>query len=300
MRTNIKNQSGFTLLEMIVVMVITGIIGGMVAVFLTWPVQQYTDSARRAELTDIADTAFQRVLRDIRSAVPNSVRIYGCAANASFIEFLPTKSGGRYRGNDIGGVLCGGGPGGDALVFGGDTCFTVIGPPVTAAVGDYLVVGSTQSNGALAYDQSVNGVLRRITGVAVTGGVQSITMAGAAALPASAQLASQRFQIVEGTGTTGTAGAVTYSCEPDPIGNGTFQLKRYSGYAPTLVQKTQLQLAVTMANIPILANNILPVCNFVYTAGTTQHDGLVALSLQITESGETVSLYEEVHVSNAP
>jgi hypothetical protein len=59
---------------MIVVIVITGIIGGIVAVFLRMPVQGYVDSARRADMTDIADTALRRISRDLHSALPNSVR----------------------------------------------------------------------------------------------------------------------------------------------------------------------------------------------------------------------------------
>ena len=44
-----RRPRGFTLVEMIIVIVITGIIGGIVAIFLRAPVQGYVDSARRAE-----------------------------------------------------------------------------------------------------------------------------------------------------------------------------------------------------------------------------------------------------------
>jgi len=93
MRSMHNQQSGFTLVEMIMVIVITGIIGGMVAVFLKAPIQQYMDVSRRAELTDIADTAVRRMARDVRIAVPNSVRFTNCTAPC--VEFIPTKDGGR-------------------------------------------------------------------------------------------------------------------------------------------------------------------------------------------------------------
>ena len=64
---------GFTLIEAIVVIVITGIIASMVAVFIRTPVDGYLDAERRAGLTDIADTAVRRMARDIRLALPNSV-----------------------------------------------------------------------------------------------------------------------------------------------------------------------------------------------------------------------------------
>ena len=51
---------GFTLVEMIVVIAITGILGAVVAVFIRRPVEGYIDTARRAELSDIAETVTTR------------------------------------------------------------------------------------------------------------------------------------------------------------------------------------------------------------------------------------------------
>src|SRR5688572_4675890 len=87
---------GFTLLELIIVIVITGIIAAAVAVFMRMLIQSYFDTTRRAELTDRADTALRRMGRDIHLALPNSVRIAASGSNTA-IEFLLTRSGGRYR-----------------------------------------------------------------------------------------------------------------------------------------------------------------------------------------------------------
>ncbi|TAN77825.1 MAG: type II secretion system protein, partial [Gallionella sp.] len=67
---------------MVMVIVITGIIGSMVAVFIKAPVQQYFDVARRADMTDTADTALRRITRDLRLALPNSVRVTGAVSGA--------------------------------------------------------------------------------------------------------------------------------------------------------------------------------------------------------------------------
>jgi prepilin-type N-terminal cleavage/methylation domain-containing protein len=69
-----STQRGFTLVELIMVIVIMGVIGGMVSVFMKSPIDAYVDSARRAALTDVADTAVRRMARDIRKALPNSLR----------------------------------------------------------------------------------------------------------------------------------------------------------------------------------------------------------------------------------
>jgi len=53
-------ERGFTLIEMIMVIVLMGIIGSMVAVFMKRPIDAYVDTARRAALTDTADTAARR------------------------------------------------------------------------------------------------------------------------------------------------------------------------------------------------------------------------------------------------
>ena len=91
-----RPSAGFTLIEMIMVIVITGVIAGMVAVFITTPVQGYVDSVRRAELTDAADVALRRITRDVRLALPNSLRVMN-SGSVNYIEFIMTASGGRYR-----------------------------------------------------------------------------------------------------------------------------------------------------------------------------------------------------------
>ena len=280
MRTLQNQQAGFTLVEMIVVIVITGIIGGMVAIFITAPVQGYVDSARRAGMTDIADTSLRRMARDVRTSVPNSVRIAGCGA-IPCVEFLPTKNGGRYRADTPGNVLN----------FGtADGSFDIVGTAINFTAGaapDYIVVGSTQSDGVPPYDTSVAGILRKYTGAA---GPQTAVTFTNTSLPVWAELPSQRFDVVDGA-----QQAVTYACVGtlntlDANQNGQARLVRYSGYGFTHTLPATLP--------PVLADKVSD-CQIEYSV-PNQRFGLLAVRLTLTSGGESVSLYNEIHVSNAP
>ncbi|BBI98649.1 MSHA biogenesis protein MshO [Ferrigenium kumadai] len=272
MRAPHRQHAGFTLVEMIMVIVITGIIGGMVAMFLRAPIQQYMDVSRRAELTDIADTALYRMASDISTAVPNSVRVAGCGATPC-VEFLPTRDAGRYRA----------GAPGNTLVFDGvDTTFDMMGTANVAA-GDQIVIGSTSSTGAMAYA----GGLRTVNAVA------GATITLNAGLPIVAELSTRRFDVVDGA-----QNAVTYACTGtlgtlDANQNGQARLVRYANYGINAIQS----LPATPTP-PVLADRVSG-CVIDYAA-VNQRMGLLAIRLTLTSGGESVSLYHEIHVNNVP
>ena len=57
---------GFTLVEMIISIVITGIVVSMMAIFGRNQINAYMDVGNRAELSDAADTALRRIARDLQ------------------------------------------------------------------------------------------------------------------------------------------------------------------------------------------------------------------------------------------
>ncbi len=289
------SQRGFTLVEMIVVIVITGIISGMVAMFIRAPVQGYVDSARRAEMTDIADTALRRIARDVRIAVPNSVRIPN-PAGSSYIEFLPTRDGGRYRVSNAGAGSCG--ATGNELSFDApDTCFEIVGKSMDFFAGDAIVIGSTQSDGSLPYQavNSATGVRRMIAAAGVGTARQAVQIGSTVTFPASSELDGHRFEVVPAD-----QEAVTYACTGtlgalDANGDGQGSLTRYWKYG---FKPGQPAPPPTGASSAILADRV-SACNFVYDI-SNQRNSLLAVTLTITRGGESVNLYHEIHVNNIP
>ena len=306
-------QNGFTLIELIMVIVITGILAGIVAIFIKTPVDQYLAIARRAAITDIADTAMRRMGRDIRTAVPNSVRLM-TSSTSTYLEFLPTGvtvngvlqgGGGRYRANSAGGSLCSavaGNDGSGALSFSAtDSCFEILGPQITftnnsSPNNDMIVVGSTQSDGNLPYqDPSSSGSIRRayVGAIATSTSIAVITPT-VVVLPYSAMISpSYRFDIVPGS-----QQAVTYACEGtlgslDANGDGQGTLTRYWAYGFNAAQAIP-----TGGSSALLANKVKE-CSIVY-AGSDPRNALVAISLTITRGNESARLYQEVHVNNLP
>ena len=296
MLPHLKSQQGFTLVEMIMVIVITGIIGGIVAVFIRAPVQGYVDSARRAEMSDIADTAMRRLGRDLRTAVPNSVRV--TSASATYFEFLPTRDGGRYRvdsGSGAGNCAAAGFIGDELSFASADECFEIVGPSMDFNPGDAIVIGSTQADGSLPFQSvsSATGVRRIIAAAGVGSAKPIVLMTSSVAFPASAELPGHRFEVVPGD-----QQAVTYAClnsGVDGNGDGAGTLTRYWAYGFNVTQVSPLALGGTNA---ILADKV-SACNFVYDT-SNQRNGLMAVSLTITRSNESVSLYHEIHVNNIP
>ncbi|MGV8893978.1 MAG: type II secretion system protein [Burkholderiaceae bacterium] len=280
-----QHQRGFTLIEAIMVITITGIIAGMVALFMRTPIQGYLDLERRTEMTDAADTAVRRIARDVHLALPNSVRTVD--ASQLCLEYLPTSIGGRYRADvdNLGN--------GNILDFDvSDTSFDILGSlnPVPSS-GDQLVISNFGIPGADAYS-GVN----RATISAVAG--NSITWSPAMTFPLELKSPGSHFQVIPAA-----EQAVFYVCTNsgtgvDAAGNGNGALYRLSHYGFNATAPTACP-AIPVITPPVLAQNVSG-CTFTYAPGVTQRNGLVSMGITITKAGESVTLYHEVHVSNAP
>jgi MSHA biogenesis protein MshO len=268
-------QHGVTLIELIIVIAITAVIAGGVAVFISRPFEGYVDTARRAELTDIADTALRRITRDVRTALPNSIRITQ-VGSAYYLEYLQTSGGGRYRAEkDSGGA-------GNILDFtqADNDGFDVIGPMPTFSGGESIVIYNLASTGAIAnaYGGDNRGAYSSAAG-------NTITLSPPKQFPYPSP--GKRFSVVQY--------AVTYECNPT-----TGELRRYWNYGIAAAQATP---PVTPNNA-LLAKNVTG-CRFTYDQ-TDSRTGVVGLAVRIESpasggwSGEAVQLFQQAQVNNVP
>ena len=278
-------QTGFTLVEAIVAMVIIGILGGMVAVFIRVPVQGYVDSVARAELSDVADGALRRISRDLRLALPNSIRV---SNDGKSLEMLLTKSGGRYLAAEDGDLL------NPHLSFldPAKKSFTVIGQMPAGkqkiVVGDAIVVYNLGPDFPQA--DAYSGTNRALYDEGnSSGNLVALISNPFAAQATPMQSPGARFHVV--------SGPVTYYCNGAAGGAGT--LLRQWDYPISAVQNSP---ASGNPESALLANRVES-CRFDYSSAASRRSALVVLTIGLHVPGSndpTLTLLHQVHVNNTP
>ena len=80
-------SNGFTLIELIIVIVITGIIAGVVYPVIMYGIKSSKQFDEAKGVSVRARLAVERIARDVRYAVPNSIRIHSINSSNDSIEF---------------------------------------------------------------------------------------------------------------------------------------------------------------------------------------------------------------------
>lgn len=288
---------GFSLVELIVVIVITGVIASVVGLFITGPIQGFLDQSRRAELVDGAQIALTRMGRDLRGALPNSVR-----TSPNAIEILLAADGDRYRVEPPGVPA-------DQLEFTvADAAFNTLAPlsppnPVPGLGVPYVVTGALaiyplQQFGAVPY-VAADRVMTASGNIEITPVTNNAVTEYRVKLDAAGGPGAHRFPFDSPTRRVFlVSGPVSYLCDAG-------ELLRYDGYA---VQSGQIATRAAFAALipaPVATIVVKDVqsCSFQYLPGTAQRNAVVSVSLALAKPNvaqERVRLIRQIQVSNSP
>jgi MSHA biogenesis protein MshO len=281
-------MGGFTLVELVVTLTVSIVVVAFAAMFVSGPVLGFSDQARRGQLVDSADSALRRISRDIRRALPNSVRVAN-SGGGSALELLGTVDGARYR-NDAPGSA-------DQILdfSSADGAFNAIGPFTQIArpfssTDHFLSIYNVGVAGANAYE---------LANVMTPAGTQ-IDIAADAFAGEDRVTLSPGFKFAFGSPTQRVFlvdGPISYLCD-----SGAGTLTRYSGY--TIAQNhsardSAAELTAAGAAASLVAGQITA-CSFSYAPGTAERSGIVTIALAVGEQGETISLLTQVHMDNVP
>lgn len=299
-------QAGFSLVELVIVITIAGIVAALSALMIGDQMLAFVDSSRRSDLVNNAETAVRYMAKDIRRALPNSLRTTS-SGSREYLEFVPIEGAGRYRA-EIGATSAAV----DVLDFSlEDDSFQVIG--VASAF------PSVNNNSRLVIYNigQVDGSGDPVDGANVYAGVASDGASGAVpvldshvitaesntisydALDSSIiELATahqfafespqKRFYVVEG--------AVTYEC--DPVAQ---EIIKYSGYTDLETDQPDDSSSAPLSGATSsTVIDKVTACEFNYAQGNAQRSALLTITLTIEEDGESINLLHQVHVDNAP
>jgi len=283
-----RRARGFTIIELVVTIALSTIVISFMSVFISGPITAYNDQTRRAELVELSDGALGRLSRDVRGALPNSVRVRDNGAVVA-LEILRVADGARYRADP---------PGNQAsrLRFNNvDDSFNTVGvfqniAKPFSSTSHYLSIYNVGVPGADAYELA-NVITPTGTTISISNsgvvGEDRVTLSPAFRFAFTSP--DQRVYLVEGP--------VSYLCN-----TATGELVRYSGYSinPShSLRDSASELLAAGASASLVAYNA-SACSLAYSPGNSQRAGLLTVGLSITEAGETVSLLRQVHVDNVP
>ncbi len=260
-------QSGFTLVELIMVIALAGIVAVMITSVLSRPLQGFADQSRRAELTDLAAMALNRMARDIRLAVPNLLVV-----SSNEVRLVPIAAAGRYRANQPDPAQ----PRQDPPVCTQTTglcSIDILSPiePESSKTLHWLIIYNTTDAGI---SEATDGAVSAISPKAFSWENNTL----------NAALSDFRFQYASPQKRFYLAKEViSYRCAGDK-----------------LLRESSQKLDGSDAEQAVVVDSVHS-CSFSYEPGTNTRNGLVTLRLTLRDgAGETISLLQQVHVDNAP
>lgn len=89
------SQRGFTLIELVTVIVVLSIVAAFSTQFIVTSLDSYSTNKRSNDLVNTSRAAMEQIARYLRSAVPNSARV---SSSGNCLEVMPSTGGAFYEG----------------------------------------------------------------------------------------------------------------------------------------------------------------------------------------------------------
>jgi MSHA biogenesis protein MshO len=281
-----------------VVIAITAIVASMTAVFVLRPVQGYVDLSRRATLVDAAESALRRVARDIRIALPNSVRVTNTGSGFA-VELLPTLDGARYATAEVAVPTCENLTGFDPAAA--DAEFDILGTFSAIVAGTRVVInnqGAGTTNDVYADGVSPSPAAPLVITPVGTSVTIALNPVGTCPANGKHHITLSTAHQFRSTSPRGRLFLVTtpvsYLCDTT-LGT----LVRYSGYA---IQAAQPTTAATLSGLGASSARVadrLSACSATSSTTDVQDKGLVTFALTLAEQGEQIRLIHQVQLDNS-
>lgn len=279
-QSTITNKtSGFTLLELIIVIIILGVMSVGISGFITLSTQTYLNVSERDKLLSSARFAVERLNRELRNAVPNSIRVIDDTTRHC-IEFTPIKASTFY------------------------TSIPVVPDPVKTTIdvvafidsqgepfnclgscADYIVVYPLISSDIYNFNvSSGDGKVTQLKSFSgLTGDIWALPIEPSGGMVFDQHSPTNRLYVFDKP--------VSYC-----VNNS--ELRRYNSYNFDATQSLEPSGGdVLMAeNLPFGINN-LP---FSYSSPSLQRNAVVHIQLNFDRDGEVIAFDNDVHIENTP
>lgn len=265
-----RPQRGFTLVEMVAVILLLGVVGAATVQYISLSLGAYKDASRRSELVQMGRFAIEKISRESRNALPGSVRTRSSAA-FQCLEFVPIRAATGYVGrvSDLPAVS-------EVALLDFDYSYSI---------GDQLAIYTIDSSDVYSAGTQALAALDGVTSVAAD--LRTAQLSSAHRFPQESPL--QRAYIVQGP--------VSYCVEDN-------RLLRYSGYGRTATQS--VPPAVTgvpvASGIRLRNSSGASIDAFRWLPGTLERAGILHLNFNFSADGasdEWLQLSQDVSIRNS-
>ncbi|OUS06779.1 hypothetical protein A9Q81_02365 [Gammaproteobacteria bacterium 42_54_T18] len=257
---------GFTMIELIIVIVILGILSVGSVRFISQTTQGVIDSAERQRIASIGIIAMEKMSRELREALPNSIRVDG---SGECIEFVPIAGGSQYT---------------DIPILTASTTITAVKTNYAASLNTtYDRIAVFPASLSQVYGGADPGPISSLisTIAVIAGDEEGVTLSSNHQFLADSP--QRRFFIVKDPVTYCYSGGILF---------------RYKNYGFQSAMGTSRP--TTFAGGREVLANSLTSATFSYVSATLSRNGVVSIDMTLSEGGETQMLDYEVIIRNVP